>query len=75
MPSPLMVRPELLSLDLTGKTYVITGANSGIGLVTAQQLARQGATVVMGVRRVQEGERVAAEIRREAPTASLAVYQ
>ena len=75
MPSPLMVRPELLSLDLTGKTYVITGANSGIGLVTAQQLARQGATVVMGVRRVKEGERVAAEIRREAPTASLAVYQ
>lgn len=75
MPTPLMVRSELLSQDLTGKTYVITGANSGIGLVTTQQLARQGATVVMGVRRVQEGERVSTEIRREVPLAKLAVYQ
>ncbi|CAN7698011.1 SDR family oxidoreductase [Pseudoduganella sp. LjRoot289] len=75
MPTPLMVRPELLSKDLTGKTYVITGANSGIGLVTAQQLARQGATIVMGVRRVKEGQRVAAEIRSDAPSAKLVVYQ
>jgi retinol dehydrogenase-13 len=70
-----MVRPELLSTDLTNKTYVVTGANSGIGLVTMQQLAKQGATVVMGVRRVKEGERVAAEIRREVPSAKLAVFQ
>jgi retinol dehydrogenase-13 len=69
-----MVRSELLNKDLTGKTYVITGANSGIGLVTAQQLAKQGATVVMGVRRVKEGERVAAEIRRDVPSAKMVVY-
>jgi retinol dehydrogenase-13 len=69
-----MVRSELLNKDLTGKTYVITGANSGIGLVTAQQLAKQGATVVMGVRRVKEGERVAAEIRRDVPSARMVVY-
>lgn len=75
MPTPLMVRPELLELDLTGKTYVVTGANSGIGLVTAQQLARQGATVVMGVRRVKEGERAAAGMRRDMPSARLAVFQ
>lgn len=75
MPTPLMVRPELLELDLTGKTYVVTGANSGIGLVTAQQLARQGATVVMGVRRVKEGERVAAGMHRDMPSARLAVFQ
>jgi retinol dehydrogenase-13 len=75
MPTPLTVRPELLSQDLTGKTYVVTGANSGIGLVTAQQLARQGATVVMGVRRVKEGQRVAAEIRDETASAKLFVYQ
>lgn len=75
MPTPLMVRPELLNQNLTGKTYVVTGANSGIGLVTAQQLAKQGATVIMGVRRVDEGKRVAAEIRREIAAAKLAVYQ
>ncbi len=75
MPTPLMVRPELLSQNLTGKTYVVTGANSGIGLVTARQLAKQGATVIMGVRRVNEGKRVAAEIRSEIATAKLVVYQ
>lgn len=75
MPTPLMVRSELLSTDLTSKTYVVTGANSGIGLVTTRQLIKQGATVVMGVRRVQEGKRVAAEIRREMPLAKLEVFQ
>jgi retinol dehydrogenase-13 len=69
-----MVRQELLNMDLTGKTYVVTGANSGIGLVTTRQLAKQGATVVMGVRRVAEGERVAAEIRQETPSARLVVF-
>ena len=75
MSTPLMVRPELLNMNLTGKTYVVTGANSGIGLVTARQLAKQGATVVMGVRRVSEGERVAGEILREFAAAELVVYQ
>ena len=74
MTTPLMVRPELLNKDLTGKTYVITGANSGIGLVTAQQLAKQGATVIMGVCRVEEGQRVAAEIRHDMPSAKVVVY-
>ncbi|MFJ5316848.1 SDR family NAD(P)-dependent oxidoreductase [Pectobacterium versatile] len=74
MSIPLMVRSELLKKDLTGKIFVVTGANSGIGLVTAQQLARQGATVIMGVRRLKEGERVAAEIRCEVSSAKLVVY-
>jgi len=75
MATPLMVRSEILGQDLSGKTYVVTGANSGIGLVTIQQLAKQGATVVMGVRRVEEGERVAAEIHQALPSAKLAVYR
>ncbi|WP_322404647.1 SDR family oxidoreductase [Massilia luteola] len=75
MSTPLMVRSELLSQNLTGKTYVVTGANSGIGLVTTRQLAKQGATVIMGVRRVNEGTRVAAEIRHETGAAKLIVYQ
>ncbi|UQV47792.1 SDR family NAD(P)-dependent oxidoreductase [Janthinobacterium lividum] len=75
MPTPLMVRSELLKKDLTGRIYVVTGANSGIGLVTAKQLTKQGATVVMGVRRLKEGERVAAEIRRDVSSAKLVVYQ
>jgi retinol dehydrogenase-13 len=41
---------------------VVTGGNSGIGRVTVEQLARQGAKVILACRRVQEGRRVAEEI-------------
>ncbi|WP_426167930.1 SDR family NAD(P)-dependent oxidoreductase [Pseudoduganella sp. R-34] len=43
--------------------------------MTTQQLAKQGVTVVMSVRRVEEGKRVAAEIRQALPSAKLAVYR
>jgi NAD(P)-dependent dehydrogenase (short-subunit alcohol dehydrogenase family) len=46
--------------DETGRVFVVTGANSGLGLVTARELARAGATVVMAVRDVGKGERAAA---------------
>jgi NAD(P)-dependent dehydrogenase (short-subunit alcohol dehydrogenase family) len=62
MPRPLMCPPDLLEIDLSGKIYVVTGANSGIGLVTVTQLARQGATVVLACRRPDEGERARASI-------------
>jgi len=46
--------------DLTGRTAVVTGANSGIGRVTARELARAGAAVTLAVRDVARG-RAAAE--------------
>ena len=45
-----------LSKDLSGKTYIVTGANSGVGFETAQQLVKQGAHVVMACRRPNAGE-------------------
>jgi len=62
MPKPLLCPPGLFTLDLIGKTYVVTGGNSGIGLSTVEQLAKQGATVVLACRRPADGERVKAEI-------------
>ena len=73
MSRPLMADPSLFKLDLRGKTYVVTGANSGIGLVTAQQLAKQGATVVLACRRVAEGEAEATAIRASTPGAAVEV--
>ncbi len=61
MPKPLLCPPDLLSRDLSGKTFVVTGGNSGIGLTTVGQLARQGAHVVLACRRPAEGERARAE--------------
>lgn len=45
--------------DLSGRTIVVTGASSGLGAVTARELARAGAHVVLAVRDVAKGERVA----------------
>jgi NAD(P)-dependent dehydrogenase (short-subunit alcohol dehydrogenase family) len=48
-----------------GRTFVITGANSGIGLVAARELARAGGRVVLAVRDPARGEQAAATIEGE----------
>jgi NAD(P)-dependent dehydrogenase (short-subunit alcohol dehydrogenase family) len=57
--------------DLTGKRAIVTGANSGIGLRTALELARHGAQVVLGCRSAERGEQALARIRSEVPDGDL----
>ena len=49
--------------DLAGRTFIVTGANSGIGRVTAATLAERGAQVFLACRSVGKGEAVAAPLR------------
>lgn len=56
-----------------GKTILITGANSGIGLQAARELARLGAHVLLGVRDTAKGEAAKGRILAESPQAQVDV--
>lgn len=53
------------TVDLTGRRAVVTGGGSGVGLEIARSLARAGADVVLGVRRVDQGEVAAQDLRTD----------
>src|SRR5579863_2426189 len=50
------------SADLSGRTFLITGANTGIGRATAEDLARRGGKVFVACRSAEKGRAAAAEI-------------
>jgi NAD(P)-dependent dehydrogenase (short-subunit alcohol dehydrogenase family) len=51
--------------DQTDRRAVVTGANSGLGLVTARELTRAGACVVLACRDLEKGRRAIEQIGRE----------
>lgn len=52
---------------LTGRRFLITGANSGIGFAAALKLAHKDAELILACRDVRKGEAALARIREEAP--------
>jgi NAD(P)-dependent dehydrogenase (short-subunit alcohol dehydrogenase family) len=61
------------SVDLSGKTCLVTGASNGIGKVTARELARMGAQVVVVARNPTRAEAAVAEIRRDSGSERVAL--
>lgn len=59
--------------DQTGRVFVVTGANSGLGLATTRALARRGGHVILAVRDEDKGSRAVAEITAGQPDARLDV--
>lgn len=59
--------------DQNGKTYLVTGANSGTGMEASARLAAAGAHVILAVRSLTKGEQAKADILARYPHASLDV--
>src|SRR5438046_7941764 len=55
------IRPRM-SNNIEGKVVVMTGASSGLGEATARLLSAQGASVVLGARRVDRLQSLAKEL-------------
>jgi NAD(P)-dependent dehydrogenase (short-subunit alcohol dehydrogenase family) len=61
--------------DQTGRTAVITGANTGLGFETAAALAGRGAHVVLAVRNLEKGKQAAARITAATAGADVALQE
>lgn len=65
-----------LNLDtITGKTSIVTGANSGIGLEAAKVLAQSGARVIMAVRNEEKGNAARNAILKDHKNAAVEVMK
>ncbi len=58
-----------MTKDLAGKNFIVTGTTSGIGRITALELARRGAHVIMANRSREKSQPVVDEIAKETGTA------
>lgn len=58
-------------MSMQGKTVLVTGANSGMGLATTVEMARRGATVIMACRSLKRGEEALAEAVRQSGSSQI----
>jgi NAD(P)-dependent dehydrogenase (short-subunit alcohol dehydrogenase family) len=62
-------------VDLTRKTVIVTGANSGLGFESVKSFSQKGARVILAVRDVQKGENAVKSILKENNQADLEVMK
>lgn len=67
--------PEDSSSRLDGKSFLITGSNSGIGLATAEQLIARGAAVFLACRSIERGRAAITTLRSRVPNAHVDLKQ
>jgi NAD(P)-dependent dehydrogenase (short-subunit alcohol dehydrogenase family) len=60
--------------ELSGRTALVTGSNTGLGFEIARGLARAGADVILACRNEEKAEAAAARIRREAPGVTIGTH-
>ena len=61
--------------DLTGKTVIVTGGNSGLGFESVKAFALKGACVILACRTVTKGEEAKKRILKFLPTADILVME
>jgi len=61
--------------DLTGKTVIVTGGNSGLGFESVKAFAFKGARVIMACRSVTKGEEARKQIVKFLPSADITVME
>ncbi len=61
--------------DQSGRTAIVTGANSGLGYDTAAALAGKGAQVVLAVRNLDKGNEAVDRIKKSTPNAVVSVQE
>jgi len=59
---------EAIPVDLRGRTFLVTGATSGLGLWQTEHLAAWNATLVLPVRDVHRGNQLADRLQQQNPT-------
>ncbi|CAM9678447.1 unnamed protein product [Ectocarpus sp. 6 AP-2014] len=59
-------KAKSLRQDLRGKHFIVTGANTGLGYVTARELAKMGAKVTLACRSAERGQQAIDKMKAEA---------
>jgi dehydrogenase/reductase SDR family protein 12 len=67
--------PSSLNVDINSQSFVVTGANSGLGKWTALELAKRGASVHMVCRNQERGEAALKEIKELSQNENVTLHQ